>query len=450
LLSRLALRRLEADPQLSTRRPVRRSPLEWAESRATIVHPVRGRIPFVPYLYQRAFLASYDAPRRIMVKARQIGYSLVFALEALYAAIHEAESTILLVSRSEDLAINLLRYCYQAYSSLVSAPALAKQNEGEMGFVNGSRIKSIPANRTTGRGFAATRVYLDEFAYAQYAEDIYQSISPAVAQGGSLTIGSTPNGAGNLFHELFMTGNGFVRQQIPWHECPSYYTGAEQAAGIPPKESAWYREQRPNHTAQAWAAEYECDFIGSGLGLFNAADIDRAAAACPEPAQKAAGDSYITTVDVGRRRDATVINTFDVTALPYTRVAFDRLEHVPYPLIQQAIEVRTKAYPGTTYVESNGIGDPVVENLNVAVVPFVTTAKSKMQALQALQLLFEQGNIRARWDRRERAALISCAWDEAHTADEVMSLAIFAAAVESRLNASQWLRRYDAAKKEAA
>ena len=71
-----------------------------------------------------------------------------------------------------------------------------------MGFANGSRIKSIPANRSTGRGFTATDVYLDEFAYAEYAADIYQSISPTVAQGGRLTVGSTPNGVGNLFHEL--------------------------------------------------------------------------------------------------------------------------------------------------------------------------------------------------------------------------------------------------------
>ena len=129
------------------------------------------------------------------------------------------------------------------------------------------------------------------------------------------------------------------------------------------------------------------------------------------------------------RRDATVINTFDVTQRPYTRVAFDRLERISYPLIQQHIERRALAYPGIVWVESNGVGDPVVENLRVQVEPFLTTARSKLQALQALQLLFEQGDIAAQWDARERAALIGCSWDEDHTPDEVMSLAIFASAV---------------------
>lgn len=391
------------------------------------MHPVRGRIAFTPYPYQRDFLASYAAPRRLVLKARQIGFSQVFALEALYAAIHESESTILLVSRSQDLAVNLLRYCYQTLNNLRDAPALRKSNESEIGLANGSRIKSIPANRSTGRGFAATRVYLDEFAYAAYAEDIYQSISPAISQGGSLTIGSTPNGSGNLFHELYTGGAGFQRFTVPWSECPAYYTDAERRAGVAPEQSAWYVQERPNHSAQAWASEYQCDFAGSGLSLFTIADIDRASAPYAAPTK----GQWLTTVDVGRRRDATVINTFDIAQTPYRRVAFERLERVPYPFIQQAIETQAKAYPGQLVIESNGVGDPLIENLNVFAQPFVTTARSKVQALQALQLLFEQGNIRASWDARERAALIGCSWDEDHTPDEIMSLAIFAASVAS-------------------
>lgn len=416
-----------ADAPTATTSAQRPSPLEWAESQATIVHPTRGRIPFTPYPYQCDFLASYAAPRRLILKARQIGFSQVFALEALYAAVHEPESTILLVSRSQDLAVNLLRACYQTHANLRDAPALIKENESEMGLVNGSRIKSIPANRATGRGFAATRVYLDEFAYAAYAEDIYQSVSPAVAQGGSLTIGSTPNGAGNLFHALCTNGNGFARQIVPWHLCPAYYTDAERGAGVLPEQSAWYRKERPNHAAQAWAAEYECDFAGSGLTLFGIADIDRAA----QPYALPTAGQWLTTVDVGRRRDATVINTFDISRTPYRRVDFERLERVPYPLIQQRIEAQARRWPGQLIIESNGVGDPLIENLNVFAQPFVTTARSKLQALQALQLLFEQGNIQASWDARERAALIGCAWDDDHTADEIMSLAIFAATATS-------------------
>lgn len=404
--------------------------IEWAAHEVTIVHPQRGRVAFVPYPYQRAFLAC-DAPRRIVLKARQVGFSQIFAVEALHTAITQSESMILFVSRNQDLAINLLRYCYQAYSGLRNPPPLTKENESEIGFANGSRIKSLPANRSTGRGFAARDVYLDEFAYAEYAEDIYQSISPAISQGGRLTIGSTPNGSGNLFHALYLSGDNFTRFCVPWHHCPAYYTPAEQATAVALDQSNWYLRERPKYTHTQWASEFGCDFVSSGLNLFRLTDIDAAALGALGEQAPRLGRRYCTTVDLGRRHDATVINTFDVTEMPYTRVAFERLEHIPYPLIQQRVEQQARTYPGDLWVESNGIGDPFIENLNVPALPFLTTARSKLQALQALQLLFEQGSIKAQWDNRERTALIAAAWDEPHTADEVMSLAIFASAMQA-------------------
>lgn len=399
-------------------------PLAWAREQATIVHPSRGRIPFEPYPYQIEFLEAYTQPRRIVLKARQIGFSQVFALEALYTAITEPEQTILLVSRSQDLAVNLLRYCYLTYNNLKTAPELRKTNESEMGFTNGSRIKSIPANRSTGRGFAASRVYLDEFAYAEYADDIYQSVAPSLSQGGYLTIGSTPNGMGNLFHQIYIGSDNWKRLTVPWWHCPAYWTDTERQAGIDKDQAVWYCQERPKYTAQQWASEFECDFVGSGQNIFHLEHIEAAErdAAGMQPAQQ--GRRYLTSVDLGRRNDATVINTFDVTEKPYQRVAYDKLERVPWPVIQQAIEQRSRDYPGRLLIESNGVGDPVIENLTVPATPFLTTARSKVQALQALQLLFERGDIKAQWTSDERRALTLAAWDDDHTADEVMSLAI--------------------------
>lgn len=405
--------------------------LAWAVQTAQIVHPVRGRIPFEPYPYQREFLDS-AAPRRLVLKARQIGFSQTFALEALYKAITQPERTILLVSRSQDLAVNLLRYCYLTYNNLRDAPALSKSNESELGLSNGSRIKSIPANRSTGRGFAASDVYLDEFAYADYAEDIYQSVSPAISQGGSITIGSTPNGTGNLFYGLYQTGDGFERFCVPWHHCPAYYTETEKAAGVLPIDSAWYQRERPKYTAQQWAAEYECDFTGSGVAVFQTSDIDAAEQGAVGDLPWQDGRSYLTSVDIGRRQDATVINTFDTSQEPYQRVAHERIERVPYPVIQRAIEARSHTYPGSvTIIESNGVGDPVIENLNIYAQPFITTARSKVHAIQSLQLLLEEQRIKARWTPQERRELLGYQWDDkALVQDCVMSLAIGAAQMQ--------------------
>jgi Terminase large subunit, T4likevirus-type, N-terminal len=406
------------------------TPLEWAVSEAQIVHPAQGRIAFAPYPYQRTFMNAYDQPRRLILKARQIGFSQVFALEALYTAITQPEQTILLVSRSQDLAVNLLRYCYLTYNNLKHAPELRKANESEMGYTNGSRIKSIPANRSTGRGFAANAVYLDEFAYAEYADEIYQSVSPSISQGGRLVIGSTPNGVGNLFHTLYLTSEGFTRFIEPWHHCPMYWTQAEQDQGIPKEQSAWFLKERPKYTAQQWAAEYECDFIGSGEAVFSADAIASARTGATGDQLPVGGHRYVTSVDIGRRQDATVINTFDTSVTPFQRVAHERIERIPYPVIQQKIETRARTYPGALWIESNGVGDPVIENLQVSARPFVTTARSKVQALQSLALLLERGTLKAEWTAQEQYELTIYRYDDRDLVQDcVMSLAIGADAL---------------------
>jgi hypothetical protein len=390
-----------------------------------LVHPIRGLIPFEPYWYQDAFLKAYEEPRRFVLKARQIGFSQVFAIEALYTAIHHAQSTVLLVSRNQALAANMLRYCFVAYHNLRSPPELRKRNQSEMEFTNGSRILSLPANPSAGRGYAANIVYLDEFAYAAYDEEIYQSISPALAQGGRLVVGSTPNGRGNLFSELYGQQSGFRYFAHPWHHCPRYYTQEEAVAGLPHEQSAWYQTERPKYTAQQWASEFECDFIMSGLAVFNEQDISNATQGATGENPPHRAGIYLMSVDVGRRQDATVINVFDVAVQPVQRVYHERLERLPYPVIQQHIEQVWHRYGGALVIESNGIGDPLIENLAVPAEPFVTTSKSKVQAIQALQLLLEQGTLKADWTEQERRELLGYQWDDRNLVQDcVMSLAI--------------------------
>jgi len=403
------------------------SPFEWAKANATLVHPSRGLVPFVPYWYQQKFLENYNEPRRFVLKARQIGFSQVFAIEALYTAIHEPQATILLVSRNQALAANMLRYCYVAYHNLRTSPPLRKRNQSEMEFENGSRILSLPANPSAGRGYAANIVYLDEFAYAGYDEEIYQSISPALAQGGRLVIGSTPNGVGNLFAELYQQQSGFRYFVHPWHHCPLYYTPEDREANRPYEETEWYKKERPRYTLQQWNAEFECNFVLSGVAVFNEPDILRATEGTPPEVAPMRGHDYIISVDVGRRQDATVINVVDVTDEPYTRVYHERIERIPYPVIQQKIESVWHRYGGLLIIESNGVGDPVIENLGAPATPFVTSNRSKTQAITALQFLLEQGRFKAAWTDQERRELIRYQWDDRDLVQDcVMSLAIAA------------------------
>ncbi len=329
----------------------------------------------MPYACQAAILLD-RSPRRLIVKARQIGMSQTIALEAVHTALYEHDSTILFVSRNQDLAANLLAYCRNAIAGITDPPTeVVKNNDSEMTWANGSRILSLPANEATGRGFAAKRVYLDEFAYMSYASEIYRSVSPTVGLGGRLTILSTPDGRANHFYQLWLgiEAGEWSRHLIPWRQCPAY-------------DAAWYERERPKYTASQWASEYEASFEASGQSVFSAADVDACKVGWKGLQSPHEHRQYVTAWDIGRRHDATVGITLDVTDGDYQVVAYARMLDIPFPAQQRLIEQRYHDYPGVHIVEGNNQGDPVIENLNVNVYSFTTTAKSKDAAITALAL----------------------------------------------------------------
>lgn len=371
-------------------------------------------MPFRPYRFQCKFLMD-KSPRRLIVKARQIGFSQVIALEAVHEAIYRRDSTILLVSRNGDLAANLLNYCKIALSGLSESdiPGLVKDNESEIVFANGSRLKSLPANRSTGRGFAGRSVYLDEYAYQEYAADIYRSVSPILGHGGRLTVCSTPDGRANHFFQLWsgVEAGEWSRHEYRWSECPVY-------------DPDWYIRERPKYTAQQWASEYECDFITSGQAVFKQADIDTCRDGWFGLRSAEPGHKYLTAWDIGRRQDATVGITLEMTGDRLQVVAFERMLGESFPVIQASIEKRTRAYPGPTYVESNGIGDPVIENLSVRVHPWTTTAKTKQAAVTALALAHENHSLKHDIAQLRRECQLYQWQDERLIQDCVMAAAI--------------------------
>lgn len=374
--------------------------------------------------------------RRIILKARQVGMSNVIAIEAVWDAIHKPNSKILFVSKDLRAAQNIIQYCYHTILSTTTIPKPEKSTQSEIGFSNGSLLVSMPATKSAGRSFSASSVYLDEFAFAEYADSIYQSIVGTLGKSGRLTVLSTPNGINNLFYRIWDGREGPVtdvnkisqesrggiwsRHLVHWTECPRY-------------TPEWGKNMQATMSARAWAEEYACSFESSGQPVFNPTDIDRASDGW-EPNGRF--KKYITAWDIGRRRDFTVGVTIATTDHDvWHLVKIERFGNKPYPFIQSKIEARAQMFPGEHYVESNGVGDPVIENLNIHVKPFATTSKSKIQALESLQLLFEKERIK--FSKNENAdseelynELRSYEWDDDNlTQDCVMALAIAASGV---------------------
>jgi len=248
--------------------------------RRRILHPTRGKVPFALYPYQHALLAS-RAPQRIIVKARQVGVSQLVAGEALFLAKHFDGVTVLFVSRNLPAAQHLQRMVYRLMDSDVNLPPVVRRNDAELVLGNDSVIRSLPATEDTGRTFAATAVYLDEFAHMPWADRIYQAVAPCAARGGRLTIVSTPYGKANALYRLWQESvlgrRSFARFRIHWAECPEYnpegfHLADPEARRRLGEHSQWYRAQRPRFTDEQWAQEYECDFVGSSALVYREFD----------------------------------------------------------------------------------------------------------------------------------------------------------------------------------
>lgn len=409
---RVRLKRWAED---APKREATMTPLQWARENATIVLPTEGRQPFDPYPYQAAFLDD-AAPRRLVLKSRQTGMSNVIAIEAVHKAITRPDSTELFVSRSQEAASGLIRYCQHTLNGLRKIPKLTKENQFELAFDNGSRIASISASPNAGRGIAATDVYLDEFAFVLYAELVYETIMGTVSTGGRVTVNSTANGRANMFYRLWqgLEGGDWSKHRIHWSDCPRY-------------DADWEQKTRAGMTRQAFAQEYDLDFATSGEAVFSPEDLDR----CKQGYEiDGPFEECVSAWDIGRRKDWTVGTTWGRIGDTWHEVVCERGQW-PYPVVGAMIESRKRRY-GPSWVESNGVGDPLIEFLSEDVERFVTSAKSKIQAIQALQLLIQQGRFKHDNPQLDRELNLYQWEDQSLIQDSVISAAIAAyAALDS-------------------
>lgn len=180
----------------------------------------------------------------IILKARQLGISWICCWYALWLCMFHPGKLVLLFSKSQDDANELLRRVLVLYERLpdwyrAASPPLVRAPIGEAAWANGSRILSLAATKSGGRGHAASLVILDEAAFQAWAGELYTALKPTIDAGGQLVILSTANGIGNLFHLLWTRAvaglNDFLTIFLPWWSRPG-------------RDAAWYAAQLAEYT----------------------------------------------------------------------------------------------------------------------------------------------------------------------------------------------------------
>ncbi len=365
---------------------------------------------------------------KIGLWCRQSGKDFTASAEAVLDCLRTPNTHWLIVAAGERQALETLRKAadwtrafHHALASCEITPSAddPRTRVGEITFPNGSRLTALPAKPETIRGYSANLI-LTEFAFHEKADQLWRAIYPTITnplRGGpkKIRILSTPNGRANKFHEL-------------WSETPGRTGASPVPAGAPPAEpnanpnpvqpdttntppassplgrapapSPWpsaktapapYTRHRVTiHDAvrqglplpieelrrglndpEAWAQEYECEFMDTSSVLLpydliheceDEAALEHSSA---HQLSQIQGDLY-AGLDFGRKRDLTVcwilqklggvLWTREVLALPATSTA-DQFENLR-PRLQRCRRVALD-YTGAGV----GLGDLLVRAL---------------------------------------------------------------------------------------
>ena len=216
----------------------------------------------------------------IILKARQLGISWLCCAYVLWRCLFQPGQVILLFSKGQDEADELLRRVKVLYERLPewllrATPPLAKDPTTSLiVWVNGSRVRSLPATRSAGRSFTASVVVLDEAAFLAWADQLFTALKPTIDAGGQLIILSTANGIGNLFHRLWIRAvaglNGFKTIFLAWWCRPGRTLEWYHAQLAEYDDPAMVKQEYPSSANEA--------FLVSGRVRFQPEWIERQAA----------------------------------------------------------------------------------------------------------------------------------------------------------------------------
>ena len=326
-----------------------------------------GIIPFIPYPFQKELVNSFHHNRFTICKLpRQSGKSVITTAYLIHQAIFRDNINIAILANKRETAFELMAKLQTSYENLPKwlQQGIVAWNKGSIELENGSRITASSTSSSAVRGFSYNIVMLDEFAFVptQMADEFFASVYPTISSGKStkVIIVSTPNGM-NHFYRLWNDAekgrNSYTPIEAHWSE-------------VPGRDEKWKEETIANTSAQQFAQEFDCDFIGSAGTLIAPSKLK--ALTYDEPITSSGGldvyekpiegHEYLMTVDVSRgmKLDFSAFLVFDISQYPHKVVAKYRNNSIK-PMLYPDVIVKVAREYNKAWVlcEVNDIGDQV-------------------------------------------------------------------------------------------
>lgn len=218
-----------------------RSPLYFVHRYVYIYNAIASAwIPFRLWPAQARALKQIHLSRLIiLLKARQIGMTWLVLAFALWLMLFHPAATVLLFSRRDDEAIDLLDFrlkgMYQRLPPWMQAQAVVVDNAHEWALSNGSRAIAFPT--TGGDSYTATLAIADEYDLIPDQDQVMRSVKPTIDNGGRFIILSRPDKdrPDTRFKRIYKAARQHLNDWgaifLPWYAHPG-------------RDRAWYEAQQ--------------------------------------------------------------------------------------------------------------------------------------------------------------------------------------------------------------
>lgn len=185
----------------------------------------------------------------IVLKARQLGLSWLVLCLALHNMLFRPSATILMFSKRDEEAIELLKRLKGIYERLpnwMTARAVMLDSLHDWELSNGSSAKSFPS--TGGRSYTGSMVIVDEAEFVQDLDALINAVKPTIDAGGQMIMISTVDKSQpeSPFKRIFRAAKqgktAWRSIFLPWHARPS-------------RDAAWYESQKADVLARTTALD---------------------------------------------------------------------------------------------------------------------------------------------------------------------------------------------------
>ncbi len=219
----------------------RRSPAYFLGTYCSVYDPTAGDwIPFRLWPAQAATLRDIELYRLVVIlKARQLGLTWLVLGFALWLVLFQPAATVLLFSRRDNEAVDLLaarlRGMYDHLPAWMKAGPHVIDNDHEWQLGNGSRVLAFPT--TAGDSYCATLAVVDEADLVPDLGRLMGAVKPTIDAGGRMILLSRVDKSRphSVFKKVYSAAkrrlNGWAPVFLPWHARPD-------------RDAAWYEAQK--------------------------------------------------------------------------------------------------------------------------------------------------------------------------------------------------------------